>query len=170
MLVKGVDENNPTAAFRMGMAQLRRGYQPVGDGPASVVQRRCGRRVNSPGRVTRSITPSRHRLAGHACPERGNRRRRDRSGRCCRLPIPTAELLPFFYSERGLTVRTAIPLTISVDQATQIIIDTIKGGGGGYGEGGIFEVRQEFVDTPLWSPNLVTDENGAGDGIRHAAG
>jgi uncharacterized protein YfaS (alpha-2-macroglobulin family) len=70
------------------------------------------------------------------------------------------DLLPFFYSERGLTVRTASPLTVSVDQATQVIIDTIKGGGGGFGEGGIFDVRQEFVDTPLWSPSLITDENG----------
>ncbi|MBN2305875.1 MAG: fasciclin domain-containing protein, partial [Anaerolineae bacterium] len=70
------------------------------------------------------------------------------------------ELLPFFYSERGITVVTSSPLTINVDQATQIIIDTIKGGGGGYGEGGIFEVRQEFVDTPLWEPSVITDENG----------
>ena len=68
-------------------------------------------------------------------------------------PANSPELLPFFYSERGVTVRTASPLTISVDQATQVIIDTIKGGGGGYGEGGIFDVRQEFVDTPLWAPH-----------------
>src|SRR5690606_3375095 len=69
-------------------------------------------------------------------------------------------LVPFFYSERGISVRTAAALTISVDQATQTIIDTIKGGGGGMGEGGIFDVRQEFVDTPLWAPSLITDENG----------
>src|SRR5690606_4959170 len=70
------------------------------------------------------------------------------------------DLLPFYYSERGISVRTSSALTISVDQATQTIIDTIKGGGGGFGEGGIFDVRQEFVDTPLWVPSLITDEDG----------
>ena len=65
-------------------------------------------------------------------------------------PANSEPLLPFFYAERGISVRTSSPLTISVDQATQVIIDTIKGGGGGYGEGGLFEVRQSSW-TPLWS-------------------
>ncbi|GIK65369.1 MAG: hypothetical protein BroJett018_31630 [Chloroflexota bacterium] len=69
-------------------------------------------------------------------------------------------LMQYFYGEQGLSTRTSTSLTVSVDQLTQEIIDTIKGGGGGGDEAGIFEVRQEFVDTPLWNPTVVTDANG----------
>jgi alpha-2-macroglobulin len=76
-------------------------------------------------------------------------------------PPNTQALLEYFYGERGISVRTATALTISVDQVTQTIIDTVKGGGGGGADAGIFNVRQNFVDTPLWAPDVVTDENGA---------
>lgn len=69
-------------------------------------------------------------------------------------------IFDYFYAERGVSVRTATPLTILVDKTTQTIIDTIKGGGGGGAESGIFDIREEFVDTPGWEPTLVTDENG----------
>ena len=59
-----------------------------------------------------------------------------------------------------MSVRTATALTINTDQITQTVLDTIKGGGGGFGEGGIFDIRQEFVDTPYWNATLTTDENG----------
>lgn len=75
-------------------------------------------------------------------------------------PSNTRTLLDYFYGSAGIGVRTANSLTVSVDQVTQTIIDTIKGGGGGGEEGGIFTVRQNFVDTPLWAPNVVTNENG----------
>lgn len=78
-------------------------------------------------------------------------------------PPNSGTLLQHFYSQRGVTVNTANTLTRSVDQLTQTIIDTIKGGGGGGPEGGIFDVRQEFVDTPLWAPEVVTDANGVGE-------
>ena len=160
VLMKGVDENNPTAAFRMGIAPINvETDQLVMDlDVASNVDAAAGEFAGPGDTVQYTITA------------------RDYVG----TPVPNAEigvgltdlavlsiadanspdLLPFFYSERGITVRTAMPLTVSVDQATQVIIDTIKGGGGGYGEGGLFDVRQEFVDTPLWAPSLVTDENG----------
>ena len=160
MLVKGVDENNPNASFRMGMVEL----------PVDTSQLVMKLDVKS------NIDVEAGEFAGPGDTVEYTIKATDYQG----TPVPNAEigvgltdlavlsiapsnsedLLPFFYSERGVTVRTASPLSISVDQATQIIIDTIKGGGGGYGEGGIFDVRQEFVDTPLWSPNLVTNENG----------
>ncbi|MCI0714073.1 MAG: Ig-like domain-containing protein [Chloroflexi bacterium] len=77
-------------------------------------------------------------------------------------PPNSQPLMSHFYGQQGLSVRTATPLTLSADQVTQEIIDTIKGGGGGGGELGIFEVRQDFVDTPLWAPSIITDENGEG--------
>jgi len=160
VLVKGVDENNPTAAFRMGVAELLvdTSRLVLNLDVSSNVDTAAGGFAGPGDTVEYTLTAT------------------DWQG----TPVPGAEigvgvtdlavlsiadpnsmpLLPFFYSEMGISVRTASPLTISVDQATQVIIDTIKGGGGGYGEGGLFEVRQEFVDTPLWAPSLVTDANG----------
>ena len=69
-------------------------------------------------------------------------------------------LLSHFYGRTGLAVRTSTILTINTDQITQTVLDTIKGGGGGFGEGGIFDIREDFVDTAYWNANLVTDENG----------
>ena len=59
-----------------------------------------------------------------------------------------------------MSVRTSTPLTINTDQITQTVIDTIKGGGGGFGEGGIFDIREQFVDTPYWNATLTTDASG----------
>ncbi|MBN1681120.1 MAG: Ig-like domain-containing protein [Anaerolineae bacterium] len=160
VLVKGVDENNPTAQFRVGVAQL------------NVDTERLVMDLD----VTSNIDVEAGEFAGPGDEVTYTIKATDWEG----TPVPNAEigvgvtdlavlsiaganspdLLPYFYFERGVTVRTAVPLTISVDQATQIIIDTIKGGGGGGGEGGLFDVREEFVDTPLWSPTLMTDENG----------
>ncbi|MBW4436591.1 MAG: Ig-like domain-containing protein [Pleurocapsa minor GSE-CHR-MK-17-07R] len=75
-------------------------------------------------------------------------------------PANSGLLMDYFYDTQGLGVVTSSLLTISVDQRTQEIIDTIKGGGGGFGEGGIFDIREDFVDTPYWNPVIVTDENG----------
>jgi alpha-2-macroglobulin len=75
-------------------------------------------------------------------------------------PPNSGLLMDYFYDTQGLGVVTSTLLNISVDQRTQEIIDTIKGGGGGFGEGGIFDIREEFIDTPYWNPVIVTDENG----------
>jgi hypothetical protein len=160
MLVKGIDENNPITSFRLGMSKI------MVDTDQLVMDLD----------VKSNIDVAAGEFAGPGDTVQYTIKATDYQG----TPVPGAEigvgltdlavlsiapsnsqpLLPFFYFERGVTVRTSNPLTISVDQATQIIIDTIKGGGGGYGEGGIFEVRQEFVDTPAWKPSLVTDDNG----------
>jgi len=57
-------------------------------------------------------------------------------------------------------VRTSSPLTINVDQLTQTVLDTIKGGGGGGGEGGIFDIRENFVDTAYWNATVNTNADG----------
>ncbi len=160
-LVKGVDDTNPTAAFRMGLVNL-----PVDTS-----------RLVMHLEVTPSIDVAGGEFAGPGDEVDFTVRATDWQGD----PVAGAEvgvgmtdlavlsiaapnspdLLPFFYYERGLAVRTANALTVSVDQMTQTIIDTVKGGGGGGGGmAGLFEVRQEFVDTPLWEPALVTDADG----------
>ncbi|MFN8527594.1 MAG: alpha-2-macroglobulin family protein [Anaerolineae bacterium] len=75
-------------------------------------------------------------------------------------PSNASDLIAYFYGQQGLSVRTATPLSINTDQLTQTVLDVIKGGGGGFGEGGIFDIRQEFVDTAYWNGSLTTNADG----------
>ena len=69
-------------------------------------------------------------------------------------------ILDRFYGPQSLSIRTSTPLTINTDQITQTLLDTVKGGGGGYGDGGIFDIREKFVDTAYWNATLVTNNDG----------
>lgn len=154
VLVKGVDENNPVAAFRMGLAQL------------SV--------DNSQYELNIDITPDTE-SAGPRETVTYTVRTTDYQGQPVQAEVGVAltdlaslsiadpnsgPILSYFYSQQGLAVRTSTILTINTDQLTQTVIDTIKGGGGGFGEGGIFDIREDFVDTAYWNGSLVTDPNG----------
>ncbi|MBL8164613.1 MAG: Ig-like domain-containing protein [Anaerolineae bacterium] len=154
MLVKGVDENNPVAAFRAGLVQL--GVD------------------NAQKEVSISITPDREQ-AGPGDTVNYTVQTTDYQGNPVQAEVGvgltdlaslsiaepnTGPILRYFYGEQGLGVRTATPLTINVDQLTQTVLDTIKGGGGGGGEGGIFDIRQDFVDTAYWNATLVTGADG----------
>ncbi len=69
------------------------------------------------------------------------------------------DILSYFWRERGLGVRTASGLTLSVDRINLAVAPEAKGGGGGLGEEfGV--VRQRFPDTAYWNPNVRTDEMG----------
>ena len=154
MLVKGVDENNPFAAFRMGMIQL-------------------GVDTNQK-EITVEITPDTER-AGPRETVTYTVRTTDYKGDPVQSEVGVGltdlaslsigspnsiPLLNFFYGEQGIAIRTSTALTINTDQITQTVLDTIKGGGGGFGEGGIFDIRGEFVDTAYWNASLVTNPNG----------
>lgn len=157
ILVKGVDENTPYTQFRAGLIQL------------NVETNRLALNVEVTPDIPEGVTP------GPGDPLTLNVRTTDWEGNPVSAevgigvtdlavlsiaPPNSGPLMEQFYGLRGVSVRTSTALTVSVDQVTQTIIDTIKGGGGGGGEEGIFEVRQDFVDTPLWEPAVVTDENG----------
>lgn len=154
VLVKGVDENNPVAAFRMGLVQLNVS--------------------NEQKEITIEITPDVEQ-AGPGDVVTYTVRTTDYSGAPVSAEVGvgltdlsvltiadpnSSPILSYFYGEGALFVRVATPLTINVDQLTQTVLDTIKGGGGGFGEGGIFDIREEFVDTPYWNASVVTDANG----------
>ncbi|MCC6975234.1 MAG: Ig-like domain-containing protein [Anaerolineae bacterium] len=154
VLVKGVDENNPVAAFRVGLIQL------------SVETERL--------KLNIQITPDKER-AGPRETVNYKIKVTDYNGEPVQaevgvgltdlavlslMPDTSTPILSYFYSKQGLSIRTSSSLVISVDQQTQEILNTVKGGGGGGPEGGIFEVRQKFIDTPLWQPSVVTDANG----------
>jgi alpha-2-macroglobulin len=159
LIVKGVDENNPVAAFRAGMVQLAvdneqkeiilsvEAYQ---DGePADVAE---------PGETLTYLVTATD-FEGNPVEAEIGVALTDLASLSIGEPN-SGPLLNYFYGQQGLSVKTATPLTINTDQITQTTLDTIKGGGGGFGEGGIFDIREEFIDTPYWNATVVTDENG----------
>ncbi len=75
---------------------------------------------------------------------------------------PFARPMPdWYYSERGLGVRTATSLVFSVDRVNIKLAEEAKGGGGGaLAEGGDFFVRGNFPDTAYWNATVTTDANG----------
>ena len=154
VLVKGVDENNQVAAFRMGLIQLavdpERKELSLEIEP-SVETAGPGDTVTFTVRATDFNGEPAQAEVGVGLTDAASLAIGDPNS------IP---LMMFFYGQQGLSVQTSTPLTINTDQLTQTVLDTIKGGGGGFGEGGIFDIREEFVDTAYWNATLTTDENG----------
>ncbi|MDW8327241.1 MAG: Ig-like domain-containing protein [Anaerolineales bacterium] len=75
------------------------------------------------------------------------------------LSAPNAQPIEqFFYGERGLGVRTASGLTLSINRLN-VQVARAKGGGGGV-EAGFDEVRSRFDDTAFWRASVTTDANG----------
>ena len=76
----------------------------------------------------------------------------------------TRDGLRAFWYQRGLGVRTASSLAVSVDRRNDAYSETEQGGkggdgGGDYAFGGTY-VRANFESTALWIGQLSTDENG----------
>jgi hypothetical protein len=79
-------------------------------------------------------------------------------------------ILDYFYSERNLSVRTAISIAASMDDFNASLTAGLSngehagsgGGGKGGGEFGVPAVRQNFPDTAFWKADLKTDQNGLG--------
>lgn len=73
---------------------------------------------------------------------------------------PNPTLLQVFYGSRPLGIQTGSGLVVNVDRVSQRLAPEAKGGGGGNGLFAPGEIRQEFPETALWEPTLVTDEQG----------
>ncbi len=153
LIVKGVNENNPVAAFRMGMVRLdvettRR--KITLDIRSDVEQAGPGDTVNYTIRATDYLGEPVRAEVGVGLTDLAV---------LSIAPPNSTPLLRYFYGQRGLSVMTSTPLTINTDLITRTVLDTIKGGGG-FGEGGIFDIREEFIDTPYWNGALTTAEDG----------
>jgi hypothetical protein len=72
-------------------------------------------------------------------------------------PGPT--LLENFWSERGLSVRTSMPLVLAMEAYNRELEPKAKGGGGG-GEAEAGFIRTRFADTAFWDPVVRTNANG----------
>ena len=68
-------------------------------------------------------------------------------------------LLERYWSQRGLGVRTAMPLALAMEAHNRDLAPKAKGGGGGGGGDESF-VRTKFADTAYWNPIVRTDAEG----------
>ena len=154
LLVKGVDENNPVPAFRAGLVQLG-----VDNEQKELHIEITPDREQAGPRETVVYTVKTTDYKGDPVAAEVGVGLTDAASLAIADPN-SPPILGYFYGQQGLAVRTSTPLTINVDQLTQYVLDVIKGGGGGGGEGGIFDIRQNFVDTAYWNGSIVTDANG----------
>ncbi|GAB4151888.1 MAG: alpha-2-macroglobulin family protein [Candidatus Promineifilaceae bacterium] len=154
VVIKGVDETNPTPDFKVGMAQftVEREEQeldvqitPDRDtlGPGDTVNFTVRVSDYQEQPVEAELSLALVDLAALSLADRTD------------LPI-----LDYFYATRWLSVNTALLLTRIVDAFNQELEDQIKGGGGGGGDLGVLAIRQEFPDTAYWQGQLETGPDG----------
>jgi hypothetical protein len=154
LLIRGVDENNPVAGFRMGYIQLGVDVnQKIMDIDISANTDRA-----QPQEVV-TYTVRTTDYAGNPVQSELGIGVTDLAALSL-APDNSRPILNYYYGDQSLSVRTSTPLTIYTDQLTQETLDTVKGGGGGVALSGLIEIRGEFVDTPYWNGSLETDTNG----------
>jgi len=154
IVIKGVDETSPMPDYRMGMTEITIDTREqvlfvelapdeanVGPGDEVTYNVRTTDIMGRPARAELSMA-----LVDLAA---------------LTLTSPNAPpMVDYFYSQRSLSVFTAMPLTFSVDAFIAELDEQAKGGGGGGGDMGVMEVREEFPDTAFWEAHVVTDDNG----------
>jgi len=158
VLVKGIDQSNPTPAIRVGMAQLNV------DASAKVIDMEIdaalasGEEIGRPGEpVTFTLTLTDE----HGDPAPGVETSVALVDKALSLLAGNSSqsLLDVFYRTRPLGVSTGATLIINRDRMSQQLSDGAKGGGGG-GDMGAISTREEFPETAFWQTDLVSDEAG----------
>lgn len=159
VLLKGEDETNPHAEFRLGITQLTIDTEPLAMNVEITPVLPEGLDLAQPGdEVTVKVKTS--DWQGNPVSAEVGIGVTDLAVLSL-VPPNSRPLMEHYYSQRALSVRTSTTLTISTDDYIQFIINGRKGGGGGGGgDFGVIEVRQDFVDTPLWTPSVITNDDG----------
>lgn len=154
-VIKGEDEHNYTAAFRMGLIQLQVDTERL---KLNVSIKSDREKLGPREQATYRIHVSNYK--GEPVQAEVGLALVDEAILSL-MPDNLPSLMSYFYYRQGLGVRTANALIFNVDQTTQEIINIHKGGGkGGDDYFGIFTIRKDFIGTPLWNPFVVTDANG----------
>jgi uncharacterized protein YfaS (alpha-2-macroglobulin family) len=156
LIVKGVDNQNPSAAFRLGYTSFK------------VDPRAFALNV--------TITPDKQQYAPRDTATY-NIQVTDVSGNPVQAEVSLALVdkavlsltdpnvppaLDAFYGARPLSIRTADTLSINVDRITDKVAAAEAKGGGGGGEASADAqfTRQNFKDTAYWNDTLLTDAGG----------
>ncbi len=161
LVVKGVDDTNPSPNFKMGVVELQVNTdqqkifievsaEPQQAGPGDEVTYTIQARDEGGEPLRAEFSLSLSDLATLSLVESN-----------------TPPVLDFFYNERNLGVWTSAPLFLSLEDYNAEIQEMVAigggmGSGGGKGEDelGVVSVRQDFPDTALWEAHIETDENG----------
>lgn len=152
LIMKGVDETSPAPAFRMGLAHLKVSNEQQA---ITVTLTPDKTKVGPRDTVTYKVKAVDYR--GEPVQAEFSLALADLAALALAAPN-SGPILDAFYGERGLSVHTAVALTLSVDQLN---VETAKQkGGGGGAEAGFLEVRGDFRDTAYWNGTVTTDANG----------
>jgi uncharacterized protein YfaS (alpha-2-macroglobulin family) len=164
LVVKGVDASNPRPAYKIGMAKLNVSTEQQ----ALTVQVTPDKTQVGPG-DTVNFTVKTTGADGKPAPAEVSLGLSDLATLSLMDPN-SPPILAYFYSERNLSVRTAISIAASMDDFNAALTAGLAngehagGGGGGKGGGefGVPAIRQNFPDTAFWKADLKTDSTGMG--------
>jgi hypothetical protein len=155
VVVHGVDESNPIADFRIGLVQLNVEADALALNIAVTAESSGS---PAPGEtITYRVTTT--DADGNPVSAELGAALTDRAALTLAAPN-SRDIFSLFYGDAALGVSTSSPLTLNTALTTQTILETIKGGGGGFGEGGIFDIRETFIDTAYWNARITTDASG----------
>jgi len=167
VVVKGIDETNPTPSFKVGLVQLKVSVAdkqlqvivtPVCGGVACAVSTDGAPPTFAP-RDTVAWTVKTLDAAGKPVQADVSLALVDKA--VLSLADDNAGLMmDRFYYERGLGVQTGATLVLSVDRLIAQLVEGGKGGGGGGGGPTMSEVRQEFPDSAFWQASVKTGPDG----------
>lgn len=154
LVMKGVDETNPTPDFKIGFVQFSvdRVEQEL------TINITADEEVLGPQETVNYTV----RVTDHT----GAPVEAELSAALVDLAVLTLSdrnsppILDFFYSNRWLGVRTAVLLTQNMEAFNIELEEQIKGGGGGGGGFGVLTIREEFADTAYWNGVIQTDSDG----------
>ena len=158
VLVKGVDKTAPIAAFKMGYAsfEVSTVQQEL---KVSISTDRDPKTQHYEPRDTVTYTIQATDYAGKPMQAELSLAVADLA--VLSLTDPNAPpIAEGFYGKRGIGVRTASTLVMSVDRLNVKLQTEVKGGGGGGEAAGDFAPREQFFDTAYWSATVRTDANG----------
>jgi uncharacterized protein YfaS (alpha-2-macroglobulin family) len=162
LIVKGVDDTNPRPDFRMSIAKLKVSTKEQ-QVQVSVVP---DREQAGPGEAVNYTI--------HTTDVNGQPVDAEVSLGLSDLAVlslmasNSAPIQDFFYSERGLSVWTSVPIVNSIEYynaelaARQEAKNANEGRGGGSGGGkggdefGVMQIREKFLDTAYWNASVET--------------
>lgn len=155
IIVKGVDESNPTPAMRIGYMQLDVDTAEK----ALTIEVAPSSTTLKPGETV-SYTLTIKDSAGDVVPDAEVSVALVDKAVLSLVEGTTQSMLDVFYYQRSLGVTTGAALVINRDRLSQQLSEGAKGGGGG-GDGGLLlDVREEFPDIAFWRADFVSDAQG----------